>query len=69
MKVLLVAAGEIAAAAEAHRLHDLVHAIEPLSTGAAWCRSVTEEQGFIGGQQVQPKIVKPQACILPLSIP
>ena len=28
MEVLLVAMGEMAAAAEAHRLHDLAHAIE-----------------------------------------
>ena len=30
MKVLLVATGEMAAAAEAHRLHDLAYAIETL---------------------------------------
>ena len=30
MEVLLVATGEMAAAAEAHRLHDLAHAIEAL---------------------------------------
>ena len=30
MKVLLVAMGEMAAAAEAHRLHDFAHAIEAL---------------------------------------
>ena len=30
MKVLLVATGEMAAAAEAHRLHDLAHAFEAL---------------------------------------
>ena len=30
IKVLLVAMGEMAAAAEAHRLHDLAHAIEAL---------------------------------------
>ena len=30
VKVLLVAMGEMAAAAEAHRLHDLAHAIEAL---------------------------------------
>jgi len=30
MKVLLVATGEMAAAAEAHRLYDLAHAIEAL---------------------------------------
>ena len=30
MKVLLVATGEMAAAAEAHRLHDFAHAIEAL---------------------------------------
>jgi len=30
IKVLLVATGEMAAAAEAHRLHDLTHAIEAL---------------------------------------
>ena len=30
MKVLLVATGEMAPAAEAHRLHDLAHALEAL---------------------------------------
>ena len=30
MELLLVAIGEMAAAAEAHRLHDLAHAIEAL---------------------------------------
>ena len=30
MEVMLVATGEMAAAAEAHRLHDLTHAIEAL---------------------------------------
>ena len=36
IKVLLVATGEMAAAAEAHRLQDFAHAIEALVLALLW---------------------------------